>query len=201
MHPGLFALIGARGRQRLGHILAEQGHIQVGSHRPFGFLRQDAQEQQHREGDPGLAQPQPFFQGTHPQIIGPGGGELPGHGQEAVPIGIGLDHRQQLDLGSAETAQLPVIVLQGRQVDGQVHHGGDHHGSTPPPGLWSCFIKSLPIICPDPSAAVLKSPLIKGDFSVVVKIPPAPLEKRGVILSQLKLPWLIQDNALKSALK
>jgi hypothetical protein len=45
---------------------------------------------------------------------------------------------------------------------------------------------------------VLSPPFLKGDLgglSGAYLIPPAPLEKRRVILSQLKLLWLRQNDA------
>src|SRR5208337_2879572 len=36
-------------------------------------------------------------------------------------------HCQHLDPGFAQEPQLTVVVLQGRQVNAQVHHGGENH--------------------------------------------------------------------------
>ena len=67
-----------------------------------------------------------------------------------MAISVGFNHRQHFDLGMHREPQLAVIVLQGRQVNVQVYHGGDHHGlSTPFPASSSRLrrVLRIPGIC------------------------------------------------------
>jgi hypothetical protein len=87
-----------------GQVLAEQGfpHAAEGGHQlPAQAAAQflglgEVAEHQHRSGDAGAAQLQPFAQGGDPETGRPRLQGGAGHGQGAVAVGVGLDHRHQL---------------------------------------------------------------------------------------------------------
>ena len=80
----------------------------------------DALKQHDVLANAGFAQPQGFFQTRHGQGIGIG--QRPGHGQQAVTIGIGLDHGQQFRIGSVAPGERQ-IVPQGRKVNPRARAG------------------------------------------------------------------------------
>ena len=64
-----------------------------------------------------MAQLPGLVQAGHRQIVGPQSLQLPGHLHRAVAVGVGFHNAQVFHAGACEFPGLPVIMVQGVQVD------------------------------------------------------------------------------------
>jgi hypothetical protein len=74
-------------------------------------------EDNNRLPHPGIAQLDPFFDDRHSEEISPGRSEDGGNPLRAMPVSVGLDHRQDLSGRTEAPAHLQQVVADGGKVD------------------------------------------------------------------------------------